>query len=119
MIQQNIKLVPKVCGLVQKRSIGRFNAFITICKDENEPGTSKDDLTVAVKDCFCTKDILTTCASKMLSNFVPPYSATVVEKLVQAGKQGLKCSSENNIVIQGTKNQTTNGTTKLVNFLFD
>ena len=36
---------------------------------------------VAIKDNICTKDIKTTCASKMLYNFEPPYSATVYEKL--------------------------------------
>ncbi len=37
------------------------------------------------KDIFCTKGILTTCASKMLANFVAPYDAHVVEKLNAAG----------------------------------
>jgi aspartyl-tRNA(Asn)/glutamyl-tRNA(Gln) amidotransferase subunit A len=40
---------------------------------------------VAVKDNICTRDVPTTCASKMLSGFVPPYSATVVEALENAG----------------------------------
>lgn len=40
---------------------------------------------MAHKDLFCTKDILTTCGSKMLSNFVSPYDATVVEKLAASG----------------------------------
>jgi aspartyl-tRNA(Asn)/glutamyl-tRNA(Gln) amidotransferase subunit A len=37
----------------------------------------------AVKDNMCTEGIPTTCASKILSNFVPPYNATVVEKLYE------------------------------------
>jgi aspartyl-tRNA(Asn)/glutamyl-tRNA(Gln) amidotransferase subunit A len=38
-----------------------------------------------IKDVMCTKDIKTTCSSKILGNFVPPYDATVIEKL-KAGK---------------------------------
>lgn len=37
------------------------------------------------KDLFCTKDIATTCGSRMLENFIAPYDATVVENLNQAG----------------------------------
>jgi len=38
-----------------------------------------------IKDNMCTLGIKTTCSSKMLENFVPPYNATVIEKLNQAG----------------------------------
>ena len=40
---------------------------------------------IAHKDLFCAQDKLTTCASKMLSNFVAPYDATVVQQAKQAG----------------------------------
>jgi aspartyl-tRNA(Asn)/glutamyl-tRNA(Gln) amidotransferase subunit A len=40
---------------------------------------------VVIKDNMCTKDILTTCSSKILENFTPPYDAAVVEKLNTSG----------------------------------
>lgn len=39
----------------------------------------------AIKDNMCTKGITTTCASKMLENYIPPYSAFAVEKIEQEG----------------------------------
>src|SRR4029077_15672492 len=44
---------------------------------------------VALKDIFCAKGWLTTCGSKMLSNFVSPYDAYAVEKLLAAGAVNL------------------------------
>ncbi|HAF26397.1 MAG TPA: Asp-tRNA(Asn)/Glu-tRNA(Gln) amidotransferase GatCAB subunit A [Lachnospiraceae bacterium] len=40
---------------------------------------------VAIKDNICTKDLLTTCASKILNDFVPPYNAEAVDLLKNAG----------------------------------
>ncbi len=40
---------------------------------------------VIIKDNMCTRGIKTTCSSKMLGNFIPPYNATVIEKLNAAG----------------------------------
>ncbi len=42
-------------------------------------------LPIVHKDIFCTRDVLTTCGSRMLENFVSPYDATVVERLAGAG----------------------------------
>lgn len=57
---------------------------------DNMLGQGKDlspiaGIPVGIKDNICTKDVKTTCASKILGNFVPPYSATVVKKLEDAG----------------------------------
>ena len=40
---------------------------------------------MAIKDNMCTKGVLTSCSSRMLSNFYPPYNAEVVERLEKAG----------------------------------
>jgi aspartyl-tRNA(Asn)/glutamyl-tRNA(Gln) amidotransferase subunit A len=40
---------------------------------------------LAIKDNMCTKGIRTTCASRVLENFVPPYESTVTQKLMEAG----------------------------------
>lgn len=44
-----------------------------------------EGIPVAVKDNMCTQGVPTTCASRILENFVPPYNATIVEKLAAAG----------------------------------
>ena len=44
-----------------------------------------DGIPVAVKDVYCTKDVLTTAASHILDGFHPPYESTVTEKLWQSG----------------------------------
>jgi aspartyl-tRNA(Asn)/glutamyl-tRNA(Gln) amidotransferase subunit A len=40
---------------------------------------------IGIKDNMCTQGILTTCASKILNNYIPPYNSTVVEKVLAAG----------------------------------
>lgn len=70
-----------------------LNAFITINEKAIEEAESlgtveKDNLffgiPIAIKDNIITKDLRTTCASKMLSNFIPIYDATVIFKIKAA-----------------------------------
>ncbi len=52
---------------------------------DGENVTPLTGIPLAIKDAICTKDITTTCSSRMLENFKPPFNATVMEKLNAAG----------------------------------
>ena len=58
-------------------------------------GKPLEGVPILFKDMFCTKGLKTTAASKALENFIPPYSATVVEKLLSSGAIVLgKCNQD-------------------------
>jgi len=76
----------------------RLNAFISVTADEAVRAAEAADrrlaageagpllgVPIAHKDIFCTAGVRTTCASKMLADFVAPYDATVVARLKAAG----------------------------------
>ncbi len=76
----------------------KVHAFVTVIKEEALAEAALQDkkiaegnstpltgIPMAVKDIFCTKGIKTTCSSKMLENFIPPYDATIIKKLKEAG----------------------------------
>ena len=66
----------------------KYNAFVTIL-DDAKPNDVTDSLVsgipFGVKDNYSTKDILSTGSSNTLKNYVPIYTATVVQKLLDAG----------------------------------
>ncbi len=47
--------------------------------------TALTGIPLSIKDVICTRGLRTTCASRLLENFIPPYDAGVMEKLRQAG----------------------------------
>jgi aspartyl-tRNA(Asn)/glutamyl-tRNA(Gln) amidotransferase subunit A len=72
-----------------------INAFVTLIEEEalkkakqidrkvseGKPIGKLAGVTIAVKDAICTQGVATTCSSLMLKDFVPPYDATVIEKI--------------------------------------
>ncbi len=62
--------------------INRFNPSLNAFLDIQPPDQG---LPVGIKDIICTQNIQTTAGSKILSNFIPPYNATVVNKLLENG----------------------------------
>ncbi|MCX6689390.1 MAG: Asp-tRNA(Asn)/Glu-tRNA(Gln) amidotransferase subunit GatA [Methanoregula sp.] len=63
----------------------RYHAFLTICKKPVHGTGVLAGIPVAVKDNISTQGIETTCASKILKGYIPPYDAHVVTKLKLAG----------------------------------
>jgi aspartyl-tRNA(Asn)/glutamyl-tRNA(Gln) amidotransferase subunit A len=95
-----------------------LNAFITVTReralaqaqaaDRRRASGDAGPLTgvpIAHKDIFCIDGVLTTCASRMLSNFVAPYDATVVEKLDAAGMVTLGKTNMDEFAM-GSSNET-------------
>ena len=84
--------------LKEAESNKKLNAYISLnsenaikSAEESDKRIAKNQarplegVPLAIKDLFCTKDILTTAASKMLKNFKPTYESTVTKKLWDAG----------------------------------
>ncbi|MCX6686309.1 MAG: Asp-tRNA(Asn)/Glu-tRNA(Gln) amidotransferase subunit GatA [Methanoregula sp.] len=63
----------------------RYNAFLTVCNKAPHGGGKLAGIAIAVKDNISTRGIETTCASKILKGYVPPYDAHVVGLLKESG----------------------------------
>jgi aspartyl-tRNA(Asn)/glutamyl-tRNA(Gln) amidotransferase subunit A len=63
----------------------KYNAFLTVCSRPSHTDGKLAGVAVAVKDNISTRGIETTCASKILKGYVPPYDAHAVELLRKSG----------------------------------
>jgi aspartyl-tRNA(Asn)/glutamyl-tRNA(Gln) amidotransferase subunit A len=71
-----------------------------------------DGIPVALKDVLCTAGEPTTCSSRMLANFVPPYDATVIRKLRDAGLVLLGKTNMDEFAMGGSTENAALGTTR-------
>lgn len=93
----SVELTKACLGRI-KRVESKINAFVTICEEEALRDAKKADVLLtngvdlpllgvplSIKDNFNTKGVRTTASSKVLNNYIPPYDATVVSRLKEAG----------------------------------
>lgn len=92
------ELTAEFCRRIEQRN-PQLNAYLALCPERayrqadyldglvarREPLPSLAGLPLAVKDVLSTKDIVTTCASRILEGYRPPFDATAVERLERAG----------------------------------
>jgi len=111
----NAEVIQEVYKLIKENN--HLNAFVTLNEDnsikkaealDNKPSNLPlAGIPIAQKDLFCTKGLRTTCGSKILDNFVPPYSATVIKNLENAGCISVGKTNMDEFAM-GSSNETSN-----------
>lgn len=88
--EKKIKPIDLVNEALEKIEKNKLNDYITINENAREEAIALENteidnifwgIPIAIKDNIITKDLRTTCASKMLDDFIPIYDATVIEKI--------------------------------------
>jgi aspartyl-tRNA(Asn)/glutamyl-tRNA(Gln) amidotransferase subunit A len=89
-----------------------FHAFLTRASVAGADDGPLAGRTVAVKDNISTEGIETTCGSRMLEGYVPPYSATVVERVLEAGATVVGKTNMDEFGMGGTTETSAYGPTR-------
>jgi aspartyl-tRNA(Asn)/glutamyl-tRNA(Gln) amidotransferase subunit A len=82
------KVEPKIKAfitLTEKEALEQAETSDKLYAVSHKRRSAIDGIPISIKDILCTKDIKTTAGSNMLGDFVPPYDATVVKRLKDAG----------------------------------
>jgi len=116
-----------VCQLLERieKVEPKVNAFVTISKEATDRARTIDKrirdgeeagplagVAVSIKDNICTKGFKTTCASRMLEGYVPPYDATVVRRLQEAGAIVIGKANLDEFAMGSTTEFSRHGTTR-------
>lgn len=118
-----VELTQQYLGKIKEQK--ELNAFITVSEEQALAQAKSADqrlqkgertpllgIPLAIKDVLTTKGVRTTCASKILSNFVPPYDATSVAKLQSAGAISLGKTNMDEFAMGSSTENSAFGLTK-------
>ncbi len=114
LLERIEKVEPKVNALITitaKEALERARSIDKKVR-AGEPVGPLAGVTVSIKDNICVRGVQTTCASKMLASYVPPYDATVVRSLVDAGAIVIGKANLDEFAMGSTTEFSRKGTTR-------
>jgi aspartyl-tRNA(Asn)/glutamyl-tRNA(Gln) amidotransferase subunit A len=92
-----------------------LNAFIWVCEEDEplaiDPSGPLGSVPIGIKDLFCTKGVPSQAGSKILEDYRPPYTATAVERLMEAGAPVLAKTNQDEFAMGSSTENSAYGPT--------